>query len=295
MRKTRFFTWLIVLLAVAGVSVIAYPTVSDAVISRRSANAIVSYEEAINDTDDSALEEMLEAARAYNARIMLRSNPYVLDDEELEAYDKLLNISGDGLMGYVNIPSIKVNIPFYHGTNDDVLKTAVGHIEWTSLPVGGEDTHAVLSGHRGLPSAKLFSDLDKVELGDVFTVTVLGQRLSYEVDQILVLLPEEVEELNVIPGGDYCTLLTCTPYGVNTHRLLVRGRRIENAEAEPDVAKGAQESVSMPIRIAAVSIPLLFLFLLAMLMIYSRRLRKQGKDGSGNQSTGRGGKAHDGN
>ena len=175
---------------------------------------------------------MIAAAREYNRRLAETDNQYYMSDEDLELYESLLDPGGSGLMAYVSIPALKQEIPVYHGTDEAVLQTAVDHVDWTPLPVGSESTHSVLSGHRGLPRAKLFTDLDRLKIGDVFTVTVLDQTLAYEVDQILVVLPDETEELTVVSGEDYCTLLTCTPYGINTHRLLVRGARTELPEIE---------------------------------------------------------------
>ena len=151
---------------------------------------------------------------------------YALTEEQKERYEKLLNVSGDGIMAYIEIPKIGCRLPIYHGTKESALQIAAGHLEWSSLPVGGESAHCVISGHRGLPRAKLFTDLDKMEEGDQFFITVLNKRLTYEVDQIQVVEPEEVEDLAIEKGKDYVTLVTCTPYAINTHRLLVRGHRI---------------------------------------------------------------------
>ena len=173
-------------------------------------------------------------------------------------------------MGYITIKSIGVYIPIYHGVEESVLQIAIGHIDWTSLPVGGESTHAVVSGHRGLPSAKLFTDLDQMKEGDTFTITVLNQMISYEVDQIRIVEPGDISELAVVPGEDYCTLVTCTPYGINTHRLLIRGHRVVNEGGELVVPA---EAFRIPnyITIPAIGIPLLFLFLIVMLIVYSSR------------------------
>lgn len=213
-------------------------------------------------------EDMLRAARIYNDKLSNGVN-FKLTDEEYAEYESLLNIGGTGIMGYVQITAIGVNLPIYHSVDESVLQIAVGHIPGSSLPVGGERTHAVLSGHRGLPSAKLFSDLDQIVEGDTFTVNIMDQTTTYMVDQIRIVLPEETGELAIQDGKDYCTLVTCTPYGVNTHRMLVRGRRIENIAGEVVVVA---EAVRIPtyVVIPAVGVPLLFLILVIMLIYYRR-------------------------
>ena len=267
-RASRLLTALTILLAAAGALLIAYPSLSNWENGLQARRAIALYDRAVTETDDAAIEKELEAARAYNASILERAEPLVPEEGELSRYNALLDLSGDGLMGTIRIPSLGIELPFYHGTNETVLKRAVGHIEWSSLPVGGESTHCVLSAHRGLPSARLFTDLDKLREGDRFTVTVLGRTIGYEVDRILVTLPEEVRELEIVPGEDYCTLVTCTPYGVNTHRLLVRGRRAELEAAEESAAEARETPAAL--RIAKIAIPLLFVSLLVTLLLYGR-------------------------
>ena len=176
-------------------------------------------------TDD-AYDAMLQASRDYNQSLAARETSYFLSERQQAEYDSLLDVGGTGIMGYITIPRIGVELPIYHGTSDGVLQIAAGHLEGTSLPVGGASTHAVISAHRGLPSAKLFTNLDQLEVGDTFTITVLDRVLTYEVDKISIVLPTETDSLKVVDGKDYVTLMTCTPYGINTHRLLVRGRRI---------------------------------------------------------------------
>ena len=218
---------------------------------------------------------MLEAARAYNERVARRGTSFSLTEAEMKEYRSILDITGTGIMGYIRIPCISVNLPIYHTTQETVLQIAVGHLEGTSLPIGGESTHAALSGHRGLPSARLLTDLDRMREGDVFTITVFDQTVTYMVDQIRIVLPYEVEDLQIENGKDYCTLITCTPYGINTHRMLVRGVRIENL-ADEDVQVVA-DAYKMPTYYAmfGVGIPLLFI-LLVILLIYSRK-RKPGR------------------
>ena len=263
-------TVILVLILLIGVGIMLYPTVSDWWNSFHQSRAIASYANVVENTDTETMEAMLEAARDYNRRLLSKPNRYTMNEEEQAEYESLLDISGTGVMGYVQIDKIGVSLPIYHGTDEAVLQIAIGHIEGTSLPVGGESTHTVLSGHRGLPSARLFTDLDKMAEGDTFTVTVLNQTCTYEVDQIRIVLPEEISELDIVSGEDLCTLVTCTPYGVNSHRLLVRGHRIENIEGEVAVVAGA---VRIPnyVTVPAVAIPLLFLFLLGMMIFYRRR------------------------
>lgn len=237
--------------------------------------AIAGYVDTVNDMSGQEKEELLEAARKYNGTLPGGVN-FDISEEEYEEYLKLLDISGTGIMGYVQISAIGVNLPIYHSVDETVLQIAVGHIPGSSLPVGGERTHSVLSGHRGLPSAKLFSDLDQIVEGDIFTINILDQTITYMVDQIRIVLPEETDELAIQPGRDYCTLVTCTPYGVNTHRMLVRGRRIENIAGEVVVAA---EAVRIPnyIVIPAVGIPLLFLTLTVALSFSSIKGRRPTK------------------
>ena len=224
------------------------------------------------------LREMLEAAAAYNASLSPGVH-FKLSDEEYAEYESLLDLTGTGIMGYVQIPSIDVNLPVYHGTEESVLQVAVGHIAGSSLPVGGEGSHCVLSGHRGLPTARLFTDLDDMGMGDLFTVSALDEVFTYEVDQIRIVLPEEVDELGIVPGKDFCTLVTCTPYGVNTHRMLVRGHRIDNLDKKAVVVVTAEaQRIPSYYVIPAVGIPLLFVSLVIMLAVSGRRNRKTGEE-----------------
>lgn len=192
---------------------------------------------------------------------------FALSEEDKGAYDTLLDISGTGVMGYIEIPTINISLPVYHGTEDAVLQIAVGHLEWSSLPVGGEDTHCVLSGHRGLPSAKLFTNLDKLVVGDKFVMRVLDEVLTYEVDQILIVEPTDVSTLMIEAGKDLCTLVTCTPYGINSHQLLVRGHRIENQE-EAQAIRVTSDAIQIgPLIVApAVALPMLLVLLMILLV-----------------------------
>lgn len=272
-KKSGLTTWLLVLIMILGVGMIAYPTVSDKWNSYHASRAIASYSTAVESLDREQLDAMIADAKAYNRSLLQKINPYIMTPEELSQYNALLNLSGNGIMGYITIKSIGVYIPIYHGTEESVLQIAVGHIDWSSLPVGEEGTHAILSGHRGLPSAKLFTDLDQMKEGDRFSITVLNQEISYEVDQIRIVEPQDLSSLAIEPGKDYCTLVTCTPYGVNTHRLLIRGRRVATETGEMVVAP---EAFRIPnyLSIPAVGIPVLFLFLIGMLIYYRSRRPK---------------------
>lgn len=234
-KKGISSTVLLIFIMVIGLSLLLYPSISDWRNARVSSYAVKDYIQQIADIDDEKYTEIWQQARDYNKKVAERQNQYFLSDEEAAEYNSSLNVGGTGIMAYIEIPCIDVMLPVYHGTEEPVLQVAVGHLEWTSLPTGGAGTHCVLSGHRGLPSAKLFSDLDKVKVGDYFTLNVLDEVLTYEVDQIRIVFPEETSELVVEEGKDYCTLVTCTPYGVNSHRLLVRGHRVDNIEEAQEV------------------------------------------------------------
>ena len=225
--KKKTTTILLIVLGVVGLSLLLYPSVSNYWNSLHSSRAISGYMEAVNNMDEEEQQALLDDAHAYNKKLFDDGYTLVLPELRRESYFKLLDISGTGIMGYIEIHKLGVLLPIYHGTSESVLQIAVGHIEGSFLPVGGKNTHSVLSGHRGLPSAKLFTDLDKMQIGDTFSIKVLKDELTYEVDQILTVLPNELQALDVVPGEDLCTLITCTPYGINTHRLLVRGHRIE--------------------------------------------------------------------
>ncbi len=218
-----------------------YPSVSDWWNKRVQSSAIASYQETVAEMDDGETERLIEEARNFNARLAGISNPFA-QSSKLPEYNDILNVSGTGIMGYISIPVINVELPIYHGTSAEVLNIAAGHLEGSAFPVGGENTHAVISAHRGLPSAKLFTDLDELVVGDTFTVTILDEIFTYEVEDILIVEPSQMEALSIIPGGDYVTLMTCTPYGINTHRLLIRSHRIDTVyehkvKVEPDALK----------------------------------------------------------
>ena len=263
---------------IAGLSLLLYPTVSNYWNSFTQSKTIASYVENVADLDKDRYDSIMNDAAVYNASLKNRYNSYVLSEQQKKEYVSLLNVSGDGVMGYVDIPNIKVTLPIYHGTSEDVLQTTVGHLEWTSLPVGGVDTHCVISGHRGLPSAKLFTDLDMLVEGDVFMLRVLDEVLTYEIDRIRIVEPTETNDLKIVLGEDLCTLVTCTPYGVNSHRMLVRGHRIENIE-ESKTARVVSEAIQIEPLIVApiVSIPML-LILLVILMLPKKNKAGNGDD-----------------
>lgn len=228
--KQHWSTAILVVILAVGLILLSYPTVSDYWNSFHQSRAIASYAEAVAEIDENEYEKIWENARQYNAQMPDEKKRWSLNDDQRQDYERQLNIGGTGVMGYIEIPSIQVSLPIYHGTSEGVLQIAVGHIEGSSLPVGGMGTHCVLSGHRGLPSARLFTDLNKVEEGDRFFLRVLDETLTYEVDQIHIVEPNDLHYLEIEKGQDLCTLVTCTPYGINSHRLLVRGHRVANDE-----------------------------------------------------------------
>ena len=270
-RKRKAFNEvpLLILAFLIGLSLLLYPTVSDHVNAMHQTKEIASYEETIIRFSEEEFERLKQDARLFNRQIPYRKSVYALTDTEQEKYESLLNLTENGVMGYVEIPCLELSIPVYHGTSEPVLQRAVGHLEWTSLPVGGESTHCVLSGHRGLPRAKLFTNLDKLIEGDVFMLRVLNEVLTYEVDQILIVEPNDTDALRIVDGRDYCTLFTCTPYGINTHRLLVRGHRIDNI-TELTVPHLTADAVSVePMLVAAAIFAAALIIVLIVSMISS--------------------------
>lgn len=264
-RKSRIGTILLALCFLAGLSLVLYPSFSNYWNSVYSTHAISVYSARTKELSESEFKEIWEQAKDYNESLFGMKDRCLQKEDYIKAYDSALNIDGSGIMGYIEIPSLKITLPIAHGTSDEVLKKGVGHLEWTSLPTGGPNTHCVLSSHRGLPSAKLFTDLDKLREGDTFDLMILDSTLTYEVDQIRTVLPDETDELQIIRGKDYCTLVTCTPYGINTHRLLVRGHRIENVKGE---ARAVSEAVIIDELIVAsiVAFPILFILFLAVML-----------------------------
>lgn len=265
--KNKLTTILLILALFAGLSLLLYPTVSDYWNSLHASQAVADYAENVRNLEAEKYEQVLQDAKSYNQMLPYKQTTFALSEEEKEAYDALLDISGTGVMGYIEIPTVNISLPVYHGTEDAVLQIAVGHLEWSSLPVGGESTHCVLSGHRGLPSAKLFTNLDKLVAGDKFVMRVLDEVLTYEVDQILIVEPTDVSTLMIEAGKDLCTLVTCTPYGINSHRLLVRGHRIENQD-EAQAIRVTSDAIQIePLIVApAVALPMLLVLLVILLV-----------------------------
>lgn len=269
MMQKRLPTIILVLVFAVGLSLLLYPTFSDYWNSLYQTKAITTYAEETAMLNEKEQESLLAAAGEYNKRLYKNGTRWTLTDEELAEYNSLLDMSSNGIMGYVNIPKIGVNLPIYHGTGEAALQKGAGHLEGSSLPVGGEDTHTVLSSHRGLVSARLFTDLDQLQKGDSFTITVLSKTLTYEVDQILIVLPTELDELAVVEGQDYCTLVTCTPYGINTHRLLVRGHRVETTEKV--VVTGDALQLESSVIAPLVAVPVLLILLMVLLVATRKR------------------------
>ena len=271
--KKHSGTILLVLIFFVGLAVMLYPTISDYINQRNQTRVVNSYAQQVDGLSDADYTAYFDAADVFNQKIA--ADPDALyHADRFSTYSTTLDVTGTGIMGYITIPRIGVELPIYHGTSDAVLQVAAGHLEGTSLPVGGESTHAVISAHRGLPSAKLFTHLDRLEVGDTFTITVLDRELTYEVDKISIVLPTEVDELKVVDGKDYVTLMTCTPYGINTHRLLVRGHRVTAPENLKRIRVSADATRIEPILIAPLlAVPLLLLLLIGLLV--SGRKRKQ--------------------
>jgi sortase A len=272
MKKKRYNIVLTVAFFI-GLSLLLYPTVSDYWNSFHQTRAIADYAESVAELADDNYEEILNQAEAYNEELLNLPNRFTSeeDEEAHEAYEEQLNVSDTGIIGYVEIPSISVKLPIYHGTDEGVLQVAVGHIEGSSLPVGGPSTHCVLSGHRGLPSAKLFTDLDQLVEGDYFMLQVLDETLTYEVDQILIVEPNDLEPLAIEEGKDYCTLVTCTPYGINTQRLLVRGHRVANLEEAEEVRVTADATQIENVLVAPFLAAPIILILLILLFVTGRK------------------------
>lgn len=271
--KKNLSTIILVFILFVGLSLLLYPTVSDYWNSFHQSRAIASYAETVAEINNVDYEQIWNDAVKYNRKWTESDHRWSMSEEEIAEYESLLDVSGNGIMGYIEIPEIKVSLPVYHGVDEGVLQIAIGHLPETSLPVGGKGTHCVISGHRGLPSAKLFTDLDQLVEGDIFIMRVLDETLTYEVDRILIVEPEDVSGLEAEEGMDYCTLVTCTPYGVNSHRLLVRGHRIENLETSNQIRITADAQQIDPVLVApAVAVPILLL-LVIMVCTGSRKRR----------------------
>ena len=273
--KKKGPSFIMPLIFILGLGLLAYPSVSDYWNSFHQSEAIMSYSDTVSDMTDDQYKEIIDSAHQYNKEHPLNWNVTASD---IEAYNQELNFNQDGIMGYIEIPKIDVKLSIFHGTDEKVLQTSIGHLEGTSLPVGGLGTHSVLSGHRGLPSARLFSDLDKLREGDIFTIHVLNETFTYQVDQIRVVEPTDLSTLIVDPKKDLLTLVTCTPYGVNTHRLLVRGHRIENVDGAASVISDAVQIKAIFIA-PFIAVPILLILLIYILIVTSKFYQRRYKQG----------------
>lgn len=274
-KKKHFSTLIIVLILLAGLALLLYPTVSDYWNSFHQTRAIASYVKAVDDLDKQDYKRIWKEAKQYNKNLSLTGIQMQLTKAEQKEYNKLLNVSGNGIMGYIEIPKIRVSLPIYHGVDEGILQIATGHLAGTSLPVGGKSSHCVISGHRGLPSARLFTDLDKMNKDDVFMIHVLNKTLTYQVDQIRIVLPDDLSDLKIEEGKDLFTLVTCTPYGVNTHRLLVRGHRIANL----DTTSAAADAVRIDSLIVATAMAVFVLMILIIGLFVKTGKEKRHKKG----------------
>lgn len=272
--KKNGLTLILLLILLIGAGLIAYPSFANWWNSFHQSRAVASYAETAANMNTEEYERIISKSQAYNRKLSRSGILWTLDEDEEKEYKEQLDIGTSGIMGYIDIPKIDVMLPIYHGIDESILQVAVGHIPGTSLPVGGEGSHCVVSGHRGLPSARLFTDIDKLVGGDSFTITVLNKTLTYEVDQIRTVLPTDLSDLQIEKGKDYVTLVTCTPYGINTHRLLVRGHRIENADGDASVIADALQIE--PIYIAPfIAVPILILLIIGMFIMTGMRTRRR--------------------
>lgn len=281
--RRRLGNILLTLAFVVGIALIAYPSFSDWWNSFHQTRAIAGYTAAVANMDKEEFDRMWAEAEAFNEYLAKKPNRFNLTPEELATYNSILDVTGTGIMGYIDIPSIKISLPIYHGTDESILQIAIGHIAGTSFPIGGEGTHAAVSGHRGLPSARLFTDIDKLQAGDKFLLQMLDRTLTYEVDQIRIVLPQELQDLEIDPYQDYVTLITCTPYGVNTHRLLVRGHRVDNDNT--DATRITADAMRFePVIVAPlVAAPILLVLLIILLVSTSKWNRQRKRHRSKNE------------
>ena len=274
MKKIKISTIVLILIFLVGLSLLLYPTVSDYWNSLHQSQAIVEYSRRVEEMDGELYEKLWNEAIEYNRVLADRSDRFEMTRADRQEYESLLNVSGNGIMGYIEVPAINCSLPIYHGTNEAVLQTSIGHLEGSSLPTGGAGTHCVVSGHRGLPSARLFTDLDKLTEGDIFILKVLDQTLTYEVDQILTVDPYDLSALAIDPQQDYCTLVTCTPYGINTHRLLVRGHRVENRTQTQDITEARDISQVNPVLILSLAAGVIIILIIILLVRARRKNRR---------------------
>ena len=272
-KKVSLSTILLVIILLVGLSVMLYPVISNWWNSHTQSRAIAVYQKAVEDLNEVDYKKVLNDAKEYNKKVRKLRDPFV-DYGEIPDYDDILNVSENGVMGYISIPQIRVELPIYHGTSEGVLSIAIGHLQGSTLPIGGAGNHSVISAHRGLPSAKLFSDLDQLIVGDTFTITVLKEVYTYEVEEINIVEPNQMDKLICVPGKDLVTLMTCTPYGINSHRLLVRAHRTDNLidGGKSSVSADAVQIESMTI-VPFVAAPLLVI--LIFYWIFSGRIKKR--------------------
>lgn len=286
--KKHLTTIIIIVMFIIGLSVLLYPAISNYINQKHASRAIGTYNESLEKAGSGKIEKMFSQANDYNNRLAKTPSAFFKPDL-VKGYDTTLDITGTGIMGYIDIDKIGVELPIYHSVDDSVLSIGAGHLEGTSLPVGGKSTHCVFSGHRGLPSAKLFTDLDELEPGDEFTVTVLNQKLTYRIDQVKTVLPTETDDLQIINGKDLCTLMTCTPYGINSHRLLLRGVRVDTAEEKPGIfVKNEAFRIDPLVVTPVVAVPMLIIALVFVLIkdhIIRKKHRSQTKEEIGSEET----------
>ena len=273
-KRISFGNIILVLTLLIGLSLLVYPSFSDYWNSFHQTRAISSYIETVSKIETSEYDAIMASARKYNEDLNTGEFRWFLTDEQKEAYNAELNVDDYGAMGFLTIDKIHVQLPIYHGTSESVLQTSIGHIEWSSLPTGGEGTHCLFSGHRGLPSARLFTDLDKLNETDIFQLSILNETLTYQIDQIRVVEPTDLTELQIVPGKDYCTLVTCTPYGVNSHRLLVRGHRVANPQGEAKVVSDAMQ-IDRVYVVPFIGVPILLVLLVMMLLTTGSHARRR--------------------
>lgn len=271
--KKHISNIVLVVILLAGLSLLVYPSFADWWNTRNAASAVAKYNEFVEEKDTTELDTLWKQAERYNRSMNNKNVGVNLSPEQKEVYNNTLNIGGNGIIGYIDIPMQNITLPIYHGTDEAVLMVGVGHLEWSQLPTGGKGNHVVLSGHRGLPSARLFTDIDKMVVGDIFYLDILNKTLTYEVDEITIVLPQELSSLRPVRGEDLCTLVTCTPYGVNSHRLLVRGHRIENLAATVRVTADAQQITTVYVA-GVLAVPML-LVLFVILMVDTGRHKEE--------------------
>lgn len=271
--KKHFVTLIIVLVFMAGLGLLIYPSFANWWNSLHQAKVIMDYADTVAELDQEDYDRILNSAKKYNKNLAKTGILWTMNKDQKAEYKRQLSVDKSGVMGYISIPKIHIKLPIYHGVAEKVLQTSIGHIEGSSLPIGGKSSHCIVSGHRGLPSAKLFSDIDRLKEGDVWTMTILNETVTYEVDKIWIVEPNDLSKLSIEKGKDYCTLVTCTPYGVNTHRLLVRGHRIPNLNGSADVIADAMQIE--PVYIAPFVAAPILLILILMLLFRTRKGKKR--------------------